>query len=175
MEQNLGEWDFQRKSPYDYLSSCSRNYFGKKYCLIKSFGNIFIFRGKGDCFELLGILNFSEWNSGTGSRWWLVQHCGWAQYHWTVDLKWSILWDWHIHTYCSVIKSCPTLYDPMDCSTPGFPVLQYLPEFAQTHVHWIGDAIQPSHSLLHPSPSALNLSQHRGIFNTYATIYKIDN
>ena len=60
MEQNLGEWDFQRKSPYDYLTSCSRNYFGKKYCLIKSFGNIFIFRGKGDCFELLGILNFSE-------------------------------------------------------------------------------------------------------------------
>ena len=51
----------------------------------------------------------------------------------------------------------------MDCSTPGFPVLHYLPKFAQTHVHWVGDAIQPSHPLLPPSP-ALNLSQHQGLF-----------
>ena len=49
---------------------------------------------------------------------------------------------------CSVAKSCLILCDPMDCSTPGFPVLHYLPEFAQTHVHWVGDAIQPSHYLL---------------------------
>ena len=47
----------------------------------------------------------------------------------------------------SVAQLCPTLCDPMDCSTPGFPVLQYIPEFAQTHAHWIGDAIQPSHPL----------------------------
>ena len=45
---------------------------------------------------------------------------------------------------CSVAQSCPTLCDPMDCSTPGFPVLHHLPELAQTHVHWVGDAIQPS-------------------------------
>ena len=64
---------------------------------------------------------------------------------------------------CSVAKSCLTLCDPMDCSTPGFPVLHYLPEFTQTHVHWVGDAIQPSHPLLLPSP-ALNLSQHQGLF-----------
>ena len=50
---------------------------------------------------------------------------------------------------CSVTKSCLTLCDPMDCSTPGFPVLHYLPEFVQTHVHWVGDVIQPSH-LCHP-------------------------
>ena len=49
---------------------------------------------------------------------------------------------------CSVPKSYPTLNDPMGCSTPGFPVLHYLLEFAQTHVHWFSDAIQPSHSLL---------------------------
>ena len=49
---------------------------------------------------------------------------------------------------CSVTKSCPTLCDPMDCSTSGFPVLLHLPEFAQTHVHWVGDAIQPS-SVVH--------------------------
>ena len=55
---------------------------------------------------------------------------------------------------CSVTKSCPTLPDPMDCSTPGFPVPHYLLEFAQVHVHWIGDAIQPSHPLSSPSPPA---------------------
>ena len=65
---------------------------------------------------------------------------------------------------CSDSKSCLTLPDPMDCSTPVFPVLHCLPKFAQTHVHWVGDAIQPSHSLLPPSPLALSLSQHEGLF-----------
>ena len=54
---------------------------------------------------------------------------------------------------CPVTKSCLSLCDPMDCSTPGFPVLHCLPEFAQTHVHWVGDAIQPSRPLSPPSPS----------------------
>ena len=52
----------------------------------------------------------------------------------------------------------------MDCSTPGLPVLHHLPEFAQTHVHWVGDAIQPSHPLSSPSPPAFSLSQHQGLF-----------
>ena len=52
----------------------------------------------------------------------------------------------------------------MDCSTPGFPILHHLPEFAQTHVHWVGDAIPPSHPLLSPSPPALSFSQHQGLF-----------
>ena len=60
--------------------------------------------------------------------------------------------------------SCVWLHDPMDCSMPGFPVLHYLPELAQTHVHWISDAIQPSHVLSSPSPPAFNLSQHQGLF-----------
>ena len=60
---------------------------------------------------------------------------------------------------CSVAQSCPTLCDPMDCSTPGLPGPHHLPEFAQIHVHCIGDAIQPSHPLT-PSPSALNLFRH---------------
>ena len=59
---------------------------------------------------------------------------------------------------CSVVKLCPTLSNPMDCSTPGFPVLHHLHQFAQTHVHWVDDAIQPSHSLSSPSPPAFNLS-----------------
>ena len=65
---------------------------------------------------------------------------------------------------CSVPKSCPILCDPMDCSMPEFPILHYLPEFAQTHVHWVGDAIQLSHPLSLSSPPALNLSQHQGHF-----------
>ena len=55
---------------------------------------------------------------------------------------------------CSVVKSCPTFCSPMNCSMPGFSVHYYLPEFAQTHVYWVGDAIQPSHPLLPPSPVA---------------------
>ena len=62
---------------------------------------------------------------------------------------------------CSVAKSCPTLCSPMDCSTPGFPVLRHLPKFSQTHVHWVGDAMQPSHPLSSPCPSAFNLSHHQ--------------
>ena len=64
--------------------------------------------------------------------------------------------------YCSVAQSCLTLYDPMDCSMPGFPVLHSLLESAQTHVHWINDAIQLSHPLLLLSLPALSLSQHQG-------------
>ena len=64
----------------------------------------------------------------------------------------------------SVAQLCLTLCDPTNCSTPDFPVVYYLPEFAQTHFHGIGDAIQPSHCLSLPSPSALNLSQHQGLF-----------
>ena len=65
---------------------------------------------------------------------------------------------------CSVAQSCPILWDPMDCSTPGFPVLHHLPESAQTHAHWVGDAIQPSHPPSFPSHPAFNLSQHQGLF-----------
>ena len=70
---------------------------------------------------------------------------------------------------CSVAQSCPTLCDPLDCRTPSFPVLHRLLELAQTHVHWISDAIQPSHPLLPPSPPALSLSQHQGLFQFKST------
>ena len=65
----------------------------------------------------------------------------------------------------SVIQSCPTFYDPMNCSTPGLPVHHHLPEFTQTHVHWVGDAIQSSHPLSSPSLPALNLSSIRVFSN----------
>ena len=64
-----------------------------------------------------------------------------------------------------VTQLCLTLCNPMDCSTPGFPVHHQLPEPAQTHVHQVGDAIQPSQPLSSPSPPALNLSQHQGLLN----------
>ena len=66
--------------------------------------------------------------------------------------------------FSSVAQSCPTLCDPMDCSTPGLRVHHQLPELPQTHVHRVGDAIQPSHPLSSPSPPAFNLTQHQGIF-----------
>ena len=64
----------------------------------------------------------------------------------------------------SVAQSCPTLRDPMDCSTPGFPVPHQLLEIAQTHAHQVSDAIQSSHPLSSPSPPAFNRSQHQSLF-----------
>ena len=66
--------------------------------------------------------------------------------------------------FSSVAQSCLTLCDPMDCSTPGLPVHHQLPEFTEIQVHCVSDAIQPSHPLSSPSPPALNLSQHQGLF-----------
>ena len=66
----------------------------------------------------------------------------------------------HVYLFSSVAQSCPTLCDPMDCSMPGFPVCHQLLEVTQTLVHLVGDAIQPSHPLLSPSPPAFSLSQH---------------
>ena len=72
----------------------------------------------------------------------------------------------HCLTYCPccwVTQSCPTLQDPMNCSMPGLPVLHHLLEFAQTHIHWVIEAIQPSHPQSSSSP-AFSLSQHQGLF-----------
>ena len=66
--------------------------------------------------------------------------------------------------FSSVAQSCPTLCDLMNCSTPGLPVHHQLLEFTQTHVHRVGDAIQPSHPLSSPSPPACNPFQHQGHF-----------
>jgi len=66
--------------------------------------------------------------------------------------------------FSSVAQSCPTLCNPMNRSTPGLPVHHQLLECTQTHVHWVGDPIQPSHPLSAPSPPAFNLSQHQSLF-----------
>ena len=74
---------------------------------------------------------------------------------------------------CSVTQLCSTLCDPMDCSTLGFPALHYLPGFAQTHVHWVNDAIQLTHPLLSPSPPAPNPSQHQGPFQWVSSSHHV--
>ena len=79
------------------------------------------------------------------------------------NLKKLYKWIWIIQ-FSSVAQSCLTLRDSMDCSMPAFPVHHQLPEPTQTHVHRVGDTIQPSHSLLSPSPPCFNHSQHQGLF-----------
>ena len=75
--------------------------------------------------------------------------------------------------FISVAQSCLTLCDPMDCNIPGFPVHHQLPQFTQIHVHWVGDAIQPSHPVLSPSSPAFNLSQHQGLFKWVSTSHQV--
>ena len=101
-------------------------------------------------------------------------------------LIYAILWHmhppvWNFHVSFKLLlsfsvqfshSSCPTLYDPIDCSTPGFPVHHQLLELAQTPVHRVSDAIQPSHPLLAPSP-ALNLSQHQGLFQWGSSSHQV--
>ena len=75
--------------------------------------------------------------------------------------------------FSSVAQSCLTLCDPMDHSTPGLPVHHQLPEFTQTHVHWVGDVIQPCHPLSSPSPPALKLSERQGLFKWVSSSHQV--
>ena len=75
--------------------------------------------------------------------------------------------------FSSVFQLCPTLCDPMDCSTPGFPVHHQLPELTQTHVHPVGDAIQLSHPLSSPSPPAFRLFQHQSLFQWVSSSHQV--
>ena len=79
----------------------------------------------------------------------------------------------HCLQFSSVTQSCPTLCNPMDCCTPGLPVHQQLLEFTQTHVHWVSDAIQPSHPLLPLSPPAFDLAQHQGLFQRVSCSHQV--
>ena len=74
-----------------------------------------------------------------------------------------------VHFSCSVVSDC----HPMDCSTPGFPVHHQLLKLAQSHVHWVGDAIQPSHPLSSPSSPVLNLSQHQGFIKWVSSSHQV--
>ena len=80
----------------------------------------------------------------------------------------------HSVQFTSVAQSCLTFCHPMECSTPGLPVQHQLPEFTQTHVYWVGDAIQPSHPLSSPSPPAFNPSQNQGLFKWVSSSHQVD-
>ena len=82
-------------------------------------------------------------------------------------------WVMNSAQFSSVTQSCLILCDPMDCSMSGFPVLHHLLESAQTHVHWVGDAIQPSYPLSSPYPPAFNLSQHQGLFKWVSLSHQV--
>ena len=75
--------------------------------------------------------------------------------------------------FCLVTQSCLTLWNPMDCSTPGFPDHHQLPEFTQIYVHRVADTIQPSHPLSSSSPLAFNLSQHQGLFKWVSSLHQV--
>ena len=92
------------------------------------------------------------------------------------DVEYSIRWVCSFYIsdqFRSVAQSCPTLCDPMHWSTPDLPVHHQLPEFTQTHVHWVSDAIQPSHPLSSPSPPTFNLSQHQSLFKWVSSSHQV--
>ena len=141
------------------------------------------FRSEGKSFlcyplETKILMLFTHLNFCSSSGCEVITHCGFnshfsnnicPSFHFEVSI-WvfnMLYWDRCLFTSdllfcCWVAQSCPTLCDPVNCSTPGFPVLHHLLEFAQTHVHWVSDAIQPSHPLSSPSPT-FSLSQHQGL------------
>ena len=80
---------------------------------------------------------------------------------------------WLHWIFSLVAQSCLTLCDPMDCTMPGLSVHHQLPEFTQTHVHWVGDAIQPFHPLSSPSPLTFNLSHHQGLFKWVSSSHQV--
>ena len=90
--------------------------------------------------------------------------------YWHLNTKNS--WPGCVKIFSSVTQSCPTLWDPIDWNTPGFPVHPQSQELAKTHVHQVGDAIQPYHPLSSPSPSAFYLSQHQGLFQWVNTLHQ---
>ena len=94
---------------------------------------------------------------------------------WSENLTWNDIFVnyYVVLQFSSVTQSCPTLSNPMSCCTPGLPVHHQLPKSTQIHVHRVNDAIQPSHPLLSPSPPALNLSQHQGLFQRVSSLHQL--
>ena len=110
------------------------------------------------CCDLGLLTNLIKYQGSYLSNKILFDLSGWV---WTVkENKWKA----PTIQFSSVAQSCPTLCDPMNHSTTGLPVHHQLPEFTQTHVHWVSVAIQPSHPLSSPSPPAPNPSQHQSLF-----------
>ena len=144
---------------------------------------------QGPCFFQGALMSTEQLPS---NLWWRLLFCvvSWGQREGLDQASLSGLQSLHsfcIHSICSyqeaiqcwllqfssVAQSYPTLCDPMNRSTSGLPVHHPFPEFTQTHVHWVSDAIQPSHPLLSSSPPALNLSQHHGLFKWVRSSHQV--
>ena len=116
--------------------------------------------------------HFKNSEKSRHTLWMRVSQITWERAAWLKDFGTGrqILW----HECCgSVAKSYLILCDPMNCSIPNFPVLHYPQEFSPTHVHWVGDAIQPSHPLSSLSPPAFNLFQHLGLFQWVSCLHQV--
>ena len=98
---------------------------------------------------------------------WIALHHDIYSHPWWANQQWVKI------QFSSVAQVCLTLCNPMNCSTPGLPVHHQLPEFTQTHVHQVSNAIQPSHPLSSPSPPAFNLSQHQGLFQWISSLHQM--
>ena len=123
--------------------------------------SFFIYLGNSHCLSLRAEFVFYTPRKGWGMAHWL---CSW----WSLNSECMFLLTASVQ-FSSVTQSCPTLCDPMNCSTPGLPVYHDLPEFTQTHVHRVSDAIQPSHPLSSPSPLAPNPPNIR-VFSNESTL-----
>ena len=130
------------------IMSCLQLYDNSGFCSMK---NIFVVRPK----KLLQVV--TSWDSFTHKK----TNITYNLFN-TVSVQFS-----------SVTQSCLILCDPMNPSMPGLPVHHQLPEFTQTHVHWVGDAIQPSHPLSSPSPPAPNPSQHQSLFQWINSLHEV--
>ena len=118
--------------------------------------------------------SFSRGSSQPRDKTWISCTGRQFLYHWALGSPKQLLtWTKINLQFSSVTQSCPTLEDPMNCSTSGLPVHHQLQEFTQTHVHRVGDTIQPSHPLSSPSPPAPNPSQHQSLFQSVNSLHEV--
>ena len=115
-------------------------------------------------------VNLKLWLALSNS--WIRQHLSNKQKDAPRELMKGKVVNWQRRRFSSFAQSCPTLCNPMDCSTAGFPVHYQLPELAETRVHWVSDAIQPSNPLSFPSP-AVGLSKHQGLFQWVSSLHQV--
>ena len=117
--------------------------------------------------QVIGFEDWTKWILKPQEQFFTWKFQFWVPKAWTLRLLYSSV------QLSSVAQSCLTLCDPMNCSMPGLPVHHQLLKLAQTHAHRVGDAIQPSHPLLSPSPPAFNLSQHQGLFQWVRSLHHV--
>ena len=121
--------------------------------------------------HILSMTSSNKWVLSVCFRWWKC--FGTTEYLLLHNTVYVLNAHLKVVQFSSVAQSCLTLCDPMDCSTPGLPIPDQLPEFTQTHVHQVGDAIQPSHPLSSPSPPTFNLSQHQSLFKWVSSLHQM--